>query len=210
MRPGLERESNAKARPAHGIPSLRRMLGTDWGGCFDGRNGKKPVVVSRLAWRLDLLAGLTLAAIAAPEQMNRANPCGGLANPHNPEGDLGGFRGGRVPGAAVLSQRRPVPSAIAGSRAALHGGAAQAWAIEHCHALGCDFAIARLESVRAQAEMRAYGLSEALSWPGRLDEAHVDEATRALAPQALIVLAALQKVYDKFTTDLFFRAGGAE
>jgi hypothetical protein len=51
-----------------------------------------------------------------------------------------------------------------------------------------DFAIARLESVRAQAALRAYGLVEALARMGVKGEARlfhsVDEATRLLAPTA--------------------------
>jgi MFS superfamily sulfate permease-like transporter len=65
---------------------------------------------------------------------------------------------------------------------------ALARAIEHCHARDVDFAIARMESVRAQAALRAYGLVEALARMGVKGEARlfhsVDEATRLLAPAA--------------------------
>lgn len=68
---------------------------------------------------------------------------------------------------------------------------ALAAAIAHCHGLGCDFAIARLESLRAQAALRASGVVAALARPpgsgddpGVSGEARifhsVDEALRQL------------------------------
>jgi sulfate permease, SulP family len=64
-------------------------------------------------------------------------------------------------------------------------------AIRACHIHGVDFAIARLESLRARAALSAYGLFDALARPGvdghqRLFHS-VDEATRALAPDAQAV-----------------------
>jgi MFS superfamily sulfate permease-like transporter len=62
-------------------------------------------------------------------------------------------------------------------------------AIEHCHALNRDFAIARLESVRAHAALEAFGVIEALARPGFAGENRlfhsVDQALRRLAPEAL-------------------------
>jgi sulfate permease, SulP family len=63
--------------------------------------------------------------------------------------------------------------------------------IQACHDKGVDFAIARLESLRAKAALKAYGLLDALGRPGgrgkdRLFHS-VDEATRELAPNAKIV-----------------------
>lgn len=52
-------------------------------------------------------------------------------------------------------------------------------AIIGCRARGVDFAIARLESIRAQAALERFGVMAALG-PGRLFRS-VDEATRALA-----------------------------
>jgi hypothetical protein len=54
-----------------------------------------------------------------------------------------------------------------------------------------DFALARLESVRARAALTAYGLMDALARPGvaggeRLFHS-VDDATRRLAPEAQVV-----------------------
>ena len=63
--------------------------------------------------------------------------------------------------------------------------------IADCHDKGVDFAIARLESVRARAALTAYGLLAALARPG--ENGHdwlfhsVDEATRKLAPNAQVV-----------------------
>jgi MFS superfamily sulfate permease-like transporter len=63
--------------------------------------------------------------------------------------------------------------------------------IEACHAKGVDFAIARLESVRATAALSAYGVLDALAGGAaagadRLFHS-VDAATRRLAPQGQIV-----------------------
>jgi MFS superfamily sulfate permease-like transporter len=57
-------------------------------------------------------------------------------------------------------------------------------AIRHCRAQGVDFAIARLESVRAQAALERFGVLATLR-QGRLFHS-VDEATRALAPDAAV------------------------
>ena len=61
-------------------------------------------------------------------------------------------------------------------------------AIKACHDKGVDFAIARLEFVRARAALTAYGLLDALARPGVDGEARlfhsVDQATRSLAPNA--------------------------
>ncbi len=54
-------------------------------------------------------------------------------------------------------------------------------AIETCRAKKIDFAIARLESVRAQHSIRQFGITEALG-SGRMFHS-VDEATKALAPE---------------------------
>jgi MFS superfamily sulfate permease-like transporter len=66
-------------------------------------------------------------------------------------------------------------------------------AIKACHDKGVDFAIARLESVRARAALTAYGLLDALGRPGVDGDARlfhsVDEATRRLAPNAPVVAA---------------------
>ena len=63
---------------------------------------------------------------------------------------------------------------------------ALASAISACHARNCDFAIARLESVRAYAALQASGVMEALSRPETPGESRifhsVDEALRRLAP----------------------------
>jgi MFS superfamily sulfate permease-like transporter len=63
---------------------------------------------------------------------------------------------------------------------------ALASAIDACHALDRDFAIARLESVRAHAALQASGVMEALSRPETPGESRifhsVDEALRHLAP----------------------------
>ncbi|PPQ39214.1 Sulfate permease, MFS superfamily [Rhodoblastus acidophilus] len=65
---------------------------------------------------------------------------------------------------------------------------ALALAIDECHARGCDFAIARLESVRAEAALRASGVMEALArhdGGGQRRIFHsVDEALRQLAGSA--------------------------
>ncbi len=63
--------------------------------------------------------------------------------------------------------------------------------IRACHDRNVDFAIARLESLRARAALNAYGLLDALAPPGgkgkdRLFHS-VDEATRALAPHAKVI-----------------------
>ncbi len=68
---------------------------------------------------------------------------------------------------------------------------ALAAAIGACHDKGVDFAIARLESVRALAALTAYGLLDALARPGvgggqRLFHS-VDDATRQLAPGAPVI-----------------------
>ena len=68
---------------------------------------------------------------------------------------------------------------------------ALAAAIGACRDKGVDFAMARLESVRARAALTAYGLLDALARPGvdghdRLFHS-VDEATRKLAPDAQVV-----------------------
>lgn len=70
---------------------------------------------------------------------------------------------------------------------------ALAAAIQACHDKGVDFAIARLESVRARAALTAYGLIDALGRPGvdgqqRLFHS-VDAATRVLAPEAPVIAA---------------------
>ncbi len=67
-------------------------------------------------------------------------------------------------------------------------------AIRACRHRGVDFAVARLESVRAQTAFACYGLFDALGAPGvdgreRLFHS-VDEATRQLAAGAPPVLAA--------------------
>jgi MFS superfamily sulfate permease-like transporter len=63
-----------------------------------------------------------------------------------------------------------------------------------CRDKGVDFAIARLESVRARAALETYGLFAALARPGPIGKTRlfhsVDEATRALAPQARVIGAA--------------------
>ena len=67
-------------------------------------------------------------------------------------------------------------------------------AIRACRRRGVDFAVARLESVRAQTAFACYGLFDALGAPGvdgreRLFHS-VDEATRQLAGEAPPMLAA--------------------
>jgi sulfate permease, SulP family len=57
-------------------------------------------------------------------------------------------------------------------------------AIRHCREQGVDFAIARLESVRAQAALEGFGVLATLG-QGRLFHS-VDEATRTLAPGAAV------------------------
>ncbi len=68
---------------------------------------------------------------------------------------------------------------------------ALAAAIGACHDKGVDFAVARLESLRARAALTAYGLIDALARPGVDGQARlfhsVDEATRLLAPDAPVV-----------------------
>jgi MFS superfamily sulfate permease-like transporter len=69
-------------------------------------------------------------------------------------------------------------------------GRALTSSIEACHAKGVDFAIARLESVRAMAALGAYGVLDALgggaaAGANRLFHS-VDAATRCLAPNAPI------------------------
>ncbi|WP_294536881.1 SulP family inorganic anion transporter [uncultured Rhodoblastus sp.] len=63
--------------------------------------------------------------------------------------------------------------------------------IKACHDKGVDFAIARLESLRAKSALKTYGLSDALAHPGVADRERlyhsVDEATRALAPDATAI-----------------------
>ena len=70
---------------------------------------------------------------------------------------------------------------------------ALAAAIGECHDKGIDFAIARLESVRARAALTAYGLLDALGRPGVSGDERlfhsVNDATRRLAPDAKIVAA---------------------
>jgi len=56
--------------------------------------------------------------------------------------------------------------------------------IRRCRRRGVDFAIARLESVRAQAALERFGVLAALG-QGRLFHS-VDEATRTLAPDAAV------------------------
>ncbi len=68
---------------------------------------------------------------------------------------------------------------------------ALAEAVRRIHDKGVDFALARLESLRARAALSAYSLIEALARPGvdgheRLFHS-VDEATRRLAPEAKII-----------------------
>jgi MFS superfamily sulfate permease-like transporter len=53
--------------------------------------------------------------------------------------------------------------------------------IRHCHAEGVDFAMARLESVRAQAAMARFGVDELLG-PDRSFRS-VEEAIQALRGQ---------------------------
>ena len=64
-------------------------------------------------------------------------------------------------------------------------------AIKACHDKGVDFAIARLESVRARAALTAYGLLDALARPGVDGEKRlfhsVDQATQRLAANAPVV-----------------------
>ncbi len=71
----------------------------------------------------------------------------------------------------------------AGSIATIDYTAAQALAdlIGHCHAAGIDFAVARLESLRAQAAFAAFGLTDLLGADHLFHS--VDEAIRALAPE---------------------------
>jgi len=57
-------------------------------------------------------------------------------------------------------------------------------AIRYCRERGVDFAIARLESVRAQAALERFGVLATLG-EGRLFHS-VDEATRTLAPDAAV------------------------
>jgi MFS superfamily sulfate permease-like transporter len=68
---------------------------------------------------------------------------------------------------------------------------ALAAAIVGCHEKGVDFALARLESVRARAALTAYGLLDALARPGVAGDERlfhsVDDATRRLAPAAPVV-----------------------
>jgi MFS superfamily sulfate permease-like transporter len=68
---------------------------------------------------------------------------------------------------------------------------ALAGAIRACHDKGVDFAIARLESVRARSAFRAYGLRDALARRGVDGKERVfhsvAEATRELAPDAKAV-----------------------
>ncbi len=56
--------------------------------------------------------------------------------------------------------------------------------IRECHANGVDFAIARLESVRAQEAVRRFGLDDVLG-PGRIFRS-VEEAIRTLAADAQV------------------------
>ncbi|PPQ25964.1 sodium-independent anion transporter [Rhodoblastus sphagnicola] len=66
---------------------------------------------------------------------------------------------------------------------------ALAAAIDHCHARGCDFAIARLESVRAQAAMKTFGVLDALGATDSIGERlfySVDDALRRLGAQAFV------------------------
>ncbi|ARN82318.1 SulP family inorganic anion transporter [Methylocystis bryophila] len=56
--------------------------------------------------------------------------------------------------------------------------------IRRCRTRGVDFAIARLESVRAQAALKRFGVSATLG-EGHIFHS-VDEATRALAPDAAV------------------------
>ena len=57
-------------------------------------------------------------------------------------------------------------------------------AIHSCRVQGVDFAIARLESVRAQEALERFGVLATLG-QGRLFHS-VDEATRTLAPDAAV------------------------
>ncbi len=63
--------------------------------------------------------------------------------------------------------------------------------IQSCHDKGVDFAIARLESLRARAALKAYGLRDALARPGVTGKERqfhsVDDATRELAPHAKVI-----------------------
>jgi MFS superfamily sulfate permease-like transporter len=89
----------------------------------------------------------------------------------------------------AVAQQQPVRLIVleASAIASIDYTAARALAaaIEHCHALGCDFAIARLESLRAQTALRASGVVDALARPGAGGETRVfhsvDEALRQLA-----------------------------
>ncbi|MCW2274258.1 MFS superfamily sulfate permease-like transporter [Rhodoblastus acidophilus] len=87
-----------------------------------------------------------------------------------------------------LAQRQPMRLIVLEASAIVSidytAARALAAAIKHCHGLGCDFAIARLESVRAQAALRASGVVEALARPDASGETRifhsVDEALRQL------------------------------
>ena len=56
--------------------------------------------------------------------------------------------------------------------------------IAHCRSKGADFAMARLESVRAEAALEHFGVLKTMG-DGRLFHS-VDEATRSLAPDAAV------------------------
>ncbi len=66
-------------------------------------------------------------------------------------------------------------------------------AIRLCREKGVDFAVARLESLRAQAAFARYGVVDALGGDGRDGRSRffhsVDEATQALAPGAPVIPA---------------------
>jgi MFS superfamily sulfate permease-like transporter len=72
---------------------------------------------------------------------------------------------------------------------------ALASAIEHCHALDCDFAIARLESVRAHSALEAFGVLNALARPGVVGAGRlfhsVDQALRHLVPEGAATTGAV-------------------
>jgi len=91
----------------------------------------------------------------------------------------------------ALAERQPLRLIVleASAISAIDYTAARALAdaIARCHALGCDFAIARLESLRAQATLRASGVMAALARPDARGAERifhsVDEALRELIPE---------------------------
>ena len=99
-----------------------------------------------------------------------------------------GFRSDLEKAIAIARDQAPVRLVIleASSNVEIDYTAAQILdeTIRRCRAQGVDFAIARLESVRAQAALERFGVLATLG-RGRLFHS-VDEATRTLAPDAAV------------------------